>query len=69
MGVAEKLKTLKTLKGVYGNIDEQEIRSEFPEQLGKKMVELVLRRIAKPDLPGRDIRLDFELVIRDSSPS
>lgn len=38
-GVAEGLKDLlkrtkvKSIKGVYGNIDEQNIRSEFPEQL------------------------------------
>jgi putative phosphoesterase len=35
-GVAEKLKVfnkLKKLRGVYGNIDDQLIRNEFPEQL------------------------------------
>ena len=35
-GVAEKLKALnkfKKMKGVYGNIDDQAIRNEFPEQL------------------------------------
>ncbi len=32
-GVAKRLKEKKRLRGVYGNIDEQEIRSEFPEQL------------------------------------
>ncbi len=31
--VAEKLRTFKTLKGVYGNIDDQKIRAEFPQQL------------------------------------
>lgn len=31
--VAEKLKIFKPLKGVFGNIDDQKIRSEFPEQL------------------------------------
>ena len=31
--IAEKLKEKKRLKGVYGNIDGQEIRSEFPEQI------------------------------------
>ncbi|MBL7723830.1 MAG: metallophosphoesterase family protein [Chitinophagaceae bacterium] len=31
--VAEKLKSLKPLRGVYGNIDNMAIRSEFPEQL------------------------------------
>jgi putative phosphoesterase len=32
-GVYEQLNGFKPLKGVYGNIDEQDIRSLFPEQL------------------------------------
>ena len=32
-GVAKRLKEKKRLKGVFGNIDDQLIRSEFPEQL------------------------------------
>lgn len=31
--VAENLRTFKIVKGVYGNIDDQKIRAEFPEQL------------------------------------
>jgi putative phosphoesterase len=31
--VARSLQDKKPLKGVYGNIDEQDIRQEFPEQL------------------------------------
>jgi putative phosphoesterase len=31
--IAKRLKEQKSLKGVYGNIDGQDIRSEFPEQL------------------------------------
>jgi putative phosphoesterase len=31
--IANRLKSVKPLKGVYGNIDGQDIRSEFPEQL------------------------------------
>lgn len=31
--VAQKLNTLKNVKGVYGNIDDQKIRAEFPGQL------------------------------------
>lgn len=31
--IARQLQTLKPLKGVYGNIDGQDIRAEFPEQL------------------------------------
>ncbi|MGB4846118.1 MAG: metallophosphoesterase family protein [Ferruginibacter sp.] len=32
-GIVERLKSFKPLKGVYGNIDDKAIRSEFPEQL------------------------------------
>lgn len=31
--VADALKMQQTLRGVFGNIDDQQIRSEFPEQL------------------------------------
>jgi uncharacterized protein len=31
--IASKLKEAKPLKGVYGNIDGQDIRSQFPEQI------------------------------------
>lgn len=33
VGIAERLKQFKLTKGVYGNIDDQIIRSEVPEQL------------------------------------
>lgn len=32
-GVAEPLKSFKPLRGVHGNIDDQDIRQEFPEHL------------------------------------
>lgn len=32
-GVANSLKEWKAVKGVFGNIDDQTIRSEFPEQI------------------------------------
>ncbi len=32
-GVIEKLQSFKPLKGVYGNIDDARIRTDFPEQL------------------------------------
>ena len=32
-GVVDKLKGIKSIKGVYGNIDDQKVRHEFPEQL------------------------------------
>ncbi len=31
--IADKLKEFKPLKGVYGNIDGQDIRTQFPDQL------------------------------------
>lgn len=31
--VAEKLRAIKPLRGVFGNIDGQDIRSQFPEQI------------------------------------
>ena len=39
---------------------------EFPEQLGKQMVELILSRIAKPGLESRQITVPTELIKRDS---
>ena len=46
--VAKRLKEKsKKLKGVYGNIDEQEIRHEFPEQLifNCEQVKVMMRHI------------------------
>lgn len=39
---------------------------EFPEQLGKHMVEMILNRIAKPDLPSQSVTIPTEFVRRDS---
>jgi DNA-binding LacI/PurR family transcriptional regulator len=39
---------------------------EFPEQLGKQMVELVLNRIAKPTLEPQRITIPTELIKRES---
>ena len=46
-GVVEKLKELKSLKAVFGNIDDQKIRSEFPEQLvfNCEQVKIMMRHI------------------------
>src|SRR5580658_7295593 len=38
---------------------------EFPEQLGKQMVELILRRIANPALEPQQITVPTELIKRD----
>jgi DNA-binding LacI/PurR family transcriptional regulator len=39
---------------------------EFPEQVGQQLVELVLNRIAKHDLPPQHVTLPTEFVKRDS---
>jgi DNA-binding LacI/PurR family transcriptional regulator len=39
---------------------------EFPEHLGKQMVELLLRRIANPSLEVQSVTLPTELIKRDS---
>jgi DNA-binding LacI/PurR family transcriptional regulator len=39
---------------------------EFPEQLGKQMVELVLKRIANPALEPQHVTIPTELIKRDS---
>jgi DNA-binding LacI/PurR family transcriptional regulator len=39
---------------------------EFPEQLGRSMVELLLKRIADPGGPARSITIPTELIKRDS---
>ena len=46
-GVVDKLKGIKSIKGVYGNIDDQKIRHEFPEQLvfNCEQVKVMMRHI------------------------
>ena len=39
---------------------------EFPEELGKQLVELVLNRVAEPSLPPQSVTIPTELVRRDS---
>jgi DNA-binding LacI/PurR family transcriptional regulator len=39
---------------------------EFPEQIGKQMVELLLNRIAKPSLEPQRVTIPTELIKRDS---
>jgi DNA-binding LacI/PurR family transcriptional regulator len=39
---------------------------EFPEQLGRQLVELVLNRMAQPDLPAQQITIPSEIIKRES---
>jgi hypothetical protein len=45
--VVDRLKELKSLKGVFGNIDDTKIRTEFPEQLvfNCEQVKVLIRHI------------------------
>jgi putative phosphoesterase len=52
-GIAEKLKTFKPLKGVYGNIDGYDIRSEFPEKLRFKCEDVDVLMTHIGGYPGR----------------
>ena len=51
--VADKLKAFKPLRGVYGNIDGQDIRIEFPEKLRFKCEEVDVLITHIGGYPGR----------------
>jgi uncharacterized protein len=51
--IAEKLKAFKPLKGVYGNIDGQDIRLEYPEQLRFKCEGVEVLMVHIGGYPGR----------------
>ncbi len=59
--VADRLKTFKPLRGVYGNIDDQVVRSEFPENLvfSCESVRVLIRHITgsppRYNPPTRDL--------------
>ena len=46
-GVVERFNSFKSFKGVFGNIDDQKIRHEFPEQLvfNCEQVKVMIRHI------------------------
>jgi DNA-binding LacI/PurR family transcriptional regulator len=52
----------------YGELLEPRLTTirEFPEQLGKQLVELMLTRIEQPDSPPRTVTIPTELVKRES---
>ncbi|MCD6063551.1 MAG: Metallophosphoesterase [Flavipsychrobacter sp.] len=51
--VAEPLKAFKPLRGVYGNIDGYDIRSEFPERLRWRCEDVDICMIHIGGYPGR----------------
>lgn len=53
MEVVEKLEKIKTLRGVYGNIDGTEIRKIFPEVLRFKCEEVEVLMIHIGGYPGK----------------
>jgi DNA-binding LacI/PurR family transcriptional regulator len=52
----------------YGELLEPRLTTirEFPEQLGKQLVDLIFTRIEQPDLPPRTITVPTELIKRES---
>lgn len=51
--VSDKLKAFKPLKGVYGNIDGYDIRSQFPEKLRWKCEEVEIFMTHIGGYPGK----------------
>ncbi len=51
--VVEKLRAFKPLRGVYGNIDGAEVRTEYPEVLRFKCEEVEVLMIHIGGYPGR----------------
>jgi uncharacterized protein len=63
-GVAKRLKEKKSIKGVFGNIDGQEIRYEFPHQLvfTCEQVKVMIRHIGgSPPNYNPDTRKELQL--------
>jgi DNA-binding LacI/PurR family transcriptional regulator len=52
----------------YGELLEPRLTTirEFPEQLGKQLIDLAFTRIEQPDLPPRTVTVPTELVKRES---
>ena len=62
--VVEKFRSFKTFKGVFGNIDGQSIRHEFPEQLvfNCEQVKVMIRHIGgSPPNYNRETRKELAL--------
>lgn len=53
VAVAEKLRALKPLKGVFGNVDGQDIRSDFPEVLKFTIEDVKVLMIHIGGYPGK----------------
>ncbi|MCW3123451.1 MAG: metallophosphoesterase [Flavipsychrobacter sp.] len=51
--IADKLKAFKPLRGVYGNIDGQDIRLEYPEKLRFTCEEVDVMMVHIGGYPGR----------------
>jgi DNA-binding LacI/PurR family transcriptional regulator len=61
-----------TAHGVYKGLRDCGLSipdDEFPEQLGKQMVELLLKRISEPLLPPQSVTIPTEFIKRDSCKS
>ena len=68
LDVTDRLKAFKPLRAVYGNIDDQTIRSEFPEYMNFRIEDVSVSMTHIAGRPGRYSRhaLDF---IRQTIPN
>lgn len=62
--VTDRLKAFKPLRAVYGNIDDQQIRSEFPEDQTFKIEDLVVSMTHIAGRPGKYSKHASELISR-----
>ncbi len=68
IGIANQLKTVKPLRGVYGNIDGQDVRIEFPEIQIFQIEEVKILMIHIGGYPGRYVP-SARLLIEQEKPT
>lgn len=64
LAVTDRLKAFKPLRAVYGNIDDQQIRTEFPEDLSFEVEGLVVSMTHIAGRPGKYSKHASELIQR-----
>jgi putative phosphoesterase len=65
IAIAEKLKSFKPLKGVYGNIDGYDVRNEYPEKLRWQCEEINIFMTHIGGYPGKyfpDVRKELTTI-------
>jgi uncharacterized protein len=62
IGIANQLKTVKPLRGVYGNVDGQDVRIEFPEVQIFRIEQVKILLIHIGGYPGRYVPKARQLI-------